>query len=273
MANLYLVKHNLNEPSYACIKVGNEKVCTWNSAHNHFRKFIKHDGIYLNNDHQKEYSCVYFMGEYEPYSIAKLYRKNSYPKAVHYCLSPANLLGEIPTGGLNTDPYVFGHRFLNICCGAKNRRYNKGDVILFGDFGKFPYFKFDTVFIVKDIISSSLYSRGQYFWAGRNAGAIKHSQLYEAQMYCDGTEIYSFVPCYIPTSQEIRNVEQENLAAIQNFVLPSIDVSTFGFDKSIEKYRNVAINSTKWELVYWQRILDEVDKAKLFKCIRLAEIQ
>lgn len=149
-------------------KPDGDNCITWNKQKKHKRKFLKQKGCYLSKKGKvvadKE---IMFWGEWEPQSkvIKKLKNlQNGHPM---YIYEPYYNLDEAKKGNLqNTDPFVFGNRFLYGICQQDSkpslRKLEKGSVIIFGSCKKQKLqnlkikelwkFVVDTVFVVGNYI-------------------------------------------------------------------------------------------------------------------------
>jgi hypothetical protein len=195
----------------------------WNTEERHRRKFIQVNGRYLTDQAAKEQTgSLTCWTEWEPPSqrLVKLPKKAELPQSVVCPVFP----GPAPIEGKrqNTDPYIFGDRFLyTYCQQAGSSRWNStelshlsaGTLILFGSHlgGRFVL---DTAFVVSDWITHS-----RNTWRQEVSGAV--SSVYEAvtlePMYSDPipahvqfrlyrgataddpiNETFSFFPC-LPT--------------------------------------------------------------------------
>ena len=193
-------------------------VVQWNTSMSHHRKFIKRHGKYLENGTEKE-GDIFFWGEYEPQSNCIIANVCAY-KAIHYGLSPVrNTI--IPPKALNTDPYVFGDHFKNICCGIKNRKYQPNDVILFGKiekdvFKNSYYLILDTVFVVKEKVNIDYnLNKTQYFKASIEPLHIQNKvYFYRGENYASGKQYYSYVPCRLDHTPRCK---------------PKLDLASLGF--------------------------------------------
>jgi len=146
---------------------------SWNRG-KHKRKFIKQDGYYLDENNRMMKDKIVFWGEWEPQSVVAGEGKIDNP--VHhgpkYIYEPYYDLDEAKKkdgkrsdsidckGGLlqNTDPFVFGDRFLYGICKqcrktgpTKLTCLEKGAIIVFGSC-KEQRFVVDTIFVVGDYI-------------------------------------------------------------------------------------------------------------------------
>ena len=132
----------------------------WNN-NAHGRKFLLNEGSYIKND-QKYDGKLLFWGEWEPPSYVEIlkqqtnrspYGKN--PEYLHFpFLPPDNQIKLYQDKHIyqNTDPFVFGEKFIYAICHIKHykslRTLKKGSLIIFGS--KVNHrFVIDTVFVVK----------------------------------------------------------------------------------------------------------------------------
>lgn len=133
----------------------------WNSKPKpHYRKFMVHKGKYVSRaDATIEIEALLnFWGEFEGPSEFELVQPNqnekywNNPTAIH-----KPLFIESERGDQNTDPYIFGERFLYaICKKTELDNLSPGDIVLFGsEFGSQPdvHFYLDTLLVVKDEIT------------------------------------------------------------------------------------------------------------------------
>jgi len=217
MPRIYITTHPLLEPKYGRVKLGVRKTLAWNTSHSHNRKFIKRYGQYLYNDKLYE-GELFFWGEYEPpttYTIVN----NIVPKAIHDQLYPVkNTI--VPPNALNTDPYVFGDHFKHICCGIGNRKFQAGDVILFGKIEvntttNTHFLLLDTVVVVKEKVQiNPLLNKTQYYKAAIEPMNSKKEFFYRGENYSPEKPYYSFVPCLLKYSIK---------------PLPHLDLKALGF--------------------------------------------
>ncbi|ALO17358.1 hypothetical protein L21SP5_03763 [Salinivirga cyanobacteriivorans] len=133
----------------------------WNRKPNpHYRKFMVHKGKYVSKaDATIEIEALLnFWGEFEGPSEFTLVQHNpnekywNNPTAIH-----KPLFIDEERGDQNTDPYIFGERFLYaICKKTELDNLSPGDIMLFGsEFGAKPdvHFYLDTLMVIKDEIS------------------------------------------------------------------------------------------------------------------------
>lgn len=127
----------------------------WNKK-DHRRKFIKQAGTYLTGT-GIENGEMLFWGEWEPESKAHRIGVPISKHGPHFIYEPYYVVPESYRGIQNTDPFVFGERFLYTLCQQRKRKnatrlrhLEKGSVILFGSCIEKKAFVLDTVFVVGD---------------------------------------------------------------------------------------------------------------------------
>jgi hypothetical protein len=180
----------------------NTGILNWNQG-SHKRKYLhtRGDIIGPNNMYQENQDIV-FWGEWEPPSQFQLLNNPlPLPQSIHTPIEP----GE--GGGANTDPFVFGNRFLYSNCMQKvtNKLGNlpDGSIILFGsEYNK--SFLLDTVLVIRNSISMALINK-EYIKENTDTifmntvynqiGNKKAFKLYLGETYKDNQEIFSFFPC------------------------------------------------------------------------------
>lgn len=196
----------MNEPRYGWAKNGYRYPIRWLITNSHHRKFMMRKGEYLDGDKIINVD-LYFWGEYEAHSDCEIKDLNSTPQAVHDVLHPVRGTTPLLTNAKNTDPYVFGNHFKNICCGIpkekkekeNKKEYKKGDVVLFG-YKEDDFFYFDTVFVVDKKVDID-YSRTttQYYKASIEPYNMDRKEpvkyYYQGVSYSENKECFSFVPC------------------------------------------------------------------------------
>ena len=176
-------------------------VCPENTSGHHKRKFMQASGDYVDSatlslQRNKQFR---FWGEYEMESMYMCNTKPPFyghcnPFAVHMPIYPRTKAKYI-----NTDPLVFGERFYYSCCHFPKNTLTKGDVVLFGTYfgANYNEFHLDTFFIVKDTILISTLRKVNKLFDMCTPLKYKTPQkfAYEAIMYTDGLDYFSFVPC------------------------------------------------------------------------------
>ncbi len=175
----------------------------------HKRKFLRADGAYLV-DGRREEGAFCFWGEWEaPSRVLDMWPKDgALPRFLH------EPIYRPPTGPKyqNTDPFVFGERFLYTNCKQLSigwlRQLPAGSLVVFGS-GTSEGFILDTVFVVGDPAPRP-YEMGELRVVPENpaSDAIVFDPLrttrhvgagcvaYQGRMHSDGDQApYSFVPC------------------------------------------------------------------------------
>lgn len=217
----------------------------WNNEKDHYRKFLKNEGWYLENtgnsfDPTPKKGELYFWGEWEPQSKFMLTgnpysTQPSFPHAVNEAL-----FSNRGTGKHNTDPFVFGDNFYYTNC--KQKQTGKGkkllalprlSIILFGSEKNKTDFVIDTIFVVDDgeTVQNYLNHPNQYPKTLRESTIDLNGQLptwnklYKGKMYDFGNhyskeEPYTF--CFIPCMVD---------CGISGFERPIIDWKKFGLQK------------------------------------------
>lgn len=257
MAKIYFLNHPANEPGYPSRKIGSPNSFTWNNRGKHWRKFINRNGQYLDHAGNLINDKLYFWGEYEPYSDS-IYVQKRRPYAVHSNLKPVIVLLPMPHGALNTDPYVYGY-FRNICCRRKGHKYQKDDVLVFGEMDIVKNtIEIDTVIVVEDFGDvSKLNKQGQYYLAA--VKPLKNPPIdYVEGLKYNGKSYFSFVPC-LPASRVNINGIQKHIVAASRFTKPLLNLNLFGtrvFRTSPYKGKECA--PVPFQPIMWNMILNEV---------------
>jgi len=151
------------EHKYNFTNKENQHIRTWNIC-DHRRKFMVHDGQYIENNIKKNGKLLFWC-EWEPPSIVerlsqygKTFTKKEYPEYLHYpFLPPVDKIKEYQKSGYqNTDPFIFGNAFRYSNCKQAYypslKKLEKGSLILFGSRVNFR-FAIDTVFVVNEFES------------------------------------------------------------------------------------------------------------------------
>jgi hypothetical protein len=198
-------------------------VKTWNRGP-HRRKFLLAEGAYLLGGEQRE-GRVAFWGEWEPPSrvVARYPVDADLPRFIHEPLleRPSSFRGL-----QNTDPYVFGERFLYTGCqqhtnGGRTetqlRRLRRGSVILFGSCRDLSRFVVDTVFVVARHVDHSFGDHhdvlrevvdGEYWAVTLGPWYAEGDSEMSFRLYLGATPndpvrgMFSFVPC-IPAEGDL----------------------------------------------------------------------
>jgi len=135
----------------------------WNKISiSHKRKFLLNEGSYIKNG--KKYNCnLLFWGEWEPPSRVEEIKHQTIcppyginPRYIHTPFLPNASQVELYQEKCkyqNTDPFVFGEKFIYSICGQKRkklRKLEKGSFIICGSRVNFR-FVIDTYFVVKEV--------------------------------------------------------------------------------------------------------------------------
>lgn len=196
MPTIYLVNHPGREVDVSTKKPSG--FCCCNTTRIHCRKFMKHNGDYLDDENMLQTNkSLMFWGEYECRSEFELLPRGvnsdyDHPIACHTPLYPNQ-----DTQGLNTDPFIFGKEFYYHCCKIGRHRYQSGDMVLFGTVFKSSDFEFhlDTLIIIDSQVSVSDISPSSSFRKCNPDADI----IYKGKMYNgNNIELFSFVPCCKP---------------------------------------------------------------------------
>lgn len=134
----------------------------WNNyAHNHMRKFMQLRGTWIDDDGNKRTDDLRMWGEWEPESdlIAELDQPDGDPLYPRYLWRPYYVPKNDYQELHNTDPFVFGQRFLYSNCGQPSKpgltHIGEGSVIAFGSGRKIDgerRWMLDTVLVVRDSV-------------------------------------------------------------------------------------------------------------------------
>lgn len=247
---VFFVCHPHREPKYSSYTIGNRVTIPWNvslpGCSGHCRKFIKRGGLALDVLTQQVIrEDLYFWGEYEPPTSAVI-MNNARPIAVHDVLYPVRGNSPMIPNAMNTDPYVFGDHFKNICCGIGRKHYIPGDMILFGCYNsKTKLFALDTVMIVEQTVPiNTQLNTSQYYKASIEPARGK-SFFYRGVNYNTSPRYFSFVPCR---------------TAYTTYSLPQIDLSKLGFvvKKGWRSYVAAGIPFTN---KVWHDVVNQVTKS------------
>ena len=201
--------------------------CEWNMATRsdkawpHRRKFLVCSASYLQHGRQRS-GVVGFWGEWEGPTIVTHQEKASdgKPRCHHI---PAYYEPESYEGRLDTDPFVFGERFLYCGCqqhtahnrptGAVEtflRRLDVGSLILFGStIGNPRSFVLDTAFVVGDFVDYPIGKfgglrgkvPGEYYALSLHPQTVGNSTCDSFRLYRSATVqepvhgMFSFTPC------------------------------------------------------------------------------
>lgn len=251
----------------------NSGIRFWNNEKYHKRKFLKHEGWYLENigetfDPHPKRGELYFWGEWEPQSEFKLTgnpysTQPSLPHAIH-----KPIFSKQGKGKHNTDPFVFGEHFYYTNCkqkqtgnGQKMLNLPKFSIILFGSEKNKTDFVIDTVFVVdtSETIKNYKTHKNNYPNILReatidlNGGLQNWHKLYRGKMYNfhnhysnENPYIFCFFPCKVGCD-------------ITGFERPTIDWKKFGLQKpgAYTVLKEIRYSS---EISFWNNIVEEIIK-------------
>lgn len=127
-------------------------------THLHMRKFMQLHGRWIDEDGNRRTGDLHAWGEWEPESevVAKLDPPDGSPRHPRYLWRPFYVPREDYRGLHNTDPFIFGERFLYSNCRQNRcglRHMADGSVIAFGSGKKVDgerRWMLDTVLVVRD---------------------------------------------------------------------------------------------------------------------------
>lgn len=204
----------------------------------HVRKFVFTRGVYRTDlDSADRKGDIVFWTEWEAASVCEQLdglREPDAPRFVHKPLPPSR--DQRPRGiPQNTDPVVFGDRFLYTFCAQPRtsaRRLHelaRGSVIVFGSVLS-GHFVLDTVFVVADAVEHSVDTwedvtrdlvpdafrpttlEPMYAWPGSRRRTFT---LYTGATPRDSVDgMYSFVPCLPAAPNDVRGFPRPNLDGI-----------------------------------------------------------
>jgi hypothetical protein len=236
-----------------------DTVMDWNVG-DHKRKFLRADGAYVEDGQYRE-GAYGFWGEWEaPSRVVEVWPKgDALPRFLHEPLYRPPNAGSYQ----NTDPLVFGDRFLYTNCkqlgNAKLRKLTPGSLVLFGS-GTGAGFVLDTVFVVADAPARP-YELGETAVLPDNptAGAVVFQPLtttkdvgrecvaYSGRMHDHGADLpYSFVPGR-PADGEVRFARPllKPDGALADLVEPKLYMGARVLERSKEQL-----------MAAWQQVLD-----------------
>jgi hypothetical protein len=137
-------------------------VKTWNkNSRSHKRKFLQFVGEWIEPDARRRTGGMRGWGEWEPESdlIRELHQPGGDPQYPRYLWLPYYITKDDYLGLHNTDPFIFGERFLYSNCGQASKpgltHLGDGSVIAFGSGKKIKgerRWMLDTVLVVKDSV-------------------------------------------------------------------------------------------------------------------------
>jgi hypothetical protein len=197
---------------------------SWN-RNDHRRTFVKVPGRYLGAAGPQEGEIV-FWAEWEPQARVVSAIADPLADDPRWVYEPYYVPPASSQGLQNTDPFVFGERFLYTGCKQHRKgvptqlRYlASGSVILFGSCLRKSAFMLDTVFVVADHIDHSMRDYRDRLrnrvpeayktvvlepWYADPENDLTSHRLYSGATYEASIEgMFSFVPC-LPYEQQTR---------------------------------------------------------------------
>lgn len=247
-------------PEHEC----RDDVMLWNRSH-HKRKFVRSDASYVTGGRKRE-GVVCFWTEWEPPSriVHEWSRSGALPRALH------EPFWHVPGRGRkrqNTDPLVFGSRFLFTNCrqagNQKLRNLARGSLILFGSRVR-GAFVLDTVFVVAkptpyEISQSASLTRSKFLqsvvFEPLRLDGVRTPRLvmYEGATYEDPVHgMYSFVPC--------------RPGALAHFARPRLRLGSL-LDHNLGTGARVKYETQARVQEVWRRVVNQVTKGKDKLCL------
>lgn len=219
-------------------QIANNIIREWSNDNVHFRKFIQNYGHYVDGlkDLNPKQAELYFWGEWEGYSFF-----NPFPKA-NYTILPNGLHkpfhSTVNKGIQNTDPYIYGDNFKYCVCKQTGRLTNLtfNDLILFGTVvPSLNKFYIDTVFIIKDHISSANVQA---------TGGVTFSQVYKEETLEQLNE-YLKVPTYKNNNKVYQSKTWWDDKEYFSFVPCKLDYNSVGFERLFIELSNQTFQLSK----------------------------
>lgn len=181
----------------------------------HTRRFVSHEGDYVDDDGQLRVAQLGFWTEWEACSSAVAMPPSDDSQTAHWVHTVKSPLDPVNIGTMNTDPCVFGQTFKYCCCQQTNngvmRRIAPGSLILFGSYISSQFF-LDTVFVVGEpgthYITGNTANLGvspQYLELSLNRLENGHNlTFYRGKTFAKpGGEPYSFTPAKLFKEDDI----------------------------------------------------------------------
>jgi hypothetical protein len=226
----------------------NKRLKTWNTGA-HRRKFLKSRGRYLAGNDPRDDEIV-FWGEWEPESRVIEEVEEPLPDGPRWVYEPYYVSPASYRRLQNTDPFVFGERFLYTGCmqhrqgrPTQLRHLARGSVILFGSCLHKSCFVVDTLFVVADHIDHTKrdYRDGLRDHVSETYAAVtlapwygnmierdkSHRLYYGATFEAPVEDMFSFFPC-LPYAEYARGFARPTIH------IPDVitDTQCMGFKKN-----------------------------------------
>ncbi len=148
---------------------GPETGCGWNRLkYSHMRKFMKLQGRWSDAEDKEQSGELWAWGEWEAESeiIREFNHRQDNKRCPRYLWSPYYVPKKKYRGLHNTDPFIFGDRFLYSNCGQLSEKkvglkcLDRGSIIVFGSAKKINgdyNWQLDTVFVVNDFTDYAIH--------------------------------------------------------------------------------------------------------------------
>jgi hypothetical protein len=235
---------------------------SWN-VKSHRRKFLVDRGRYLDEDGIKE-GEICFWGEWEPDSEVREHIKEPVVDGPHYLHGPYYKPITSPGRWQNTDPFVFGDRFLYTCCKqhagghpTQLKYLDRGSVILFGSCVDRSRFVVDTVFVVDnaieydlrnyaDRIPKSIGETYTHVTVLRLDDSLSYKLYFGASYDTPADGMFSFFPC-LPYQ-----------SGTNGFARPRIQIPVIVTDNLTQGYRLNPGGSIDTVKNLWATVVDQV---------------
>ncbi len=247
----------------------NETVISWNTRRQHYRRFMRCAGAYLDERGRKLETNISFWGEWEAQGtvVRRFAKKGDHPRQL---VEPWWTPRGSYRGHQNTDPLVFGRTFIVSNCKQQAapflQRLAPGSVILFGS-RLHGAFVLDTVFVSA---SASLFVPAERLAQNEDDPLLRHLvleplsahgktrshtfALHRGRMHADGlAPPFSFVPC---TPGE------------EGFARPAIQIPGLinpANGRQPSGARGVAVTEV------WREVVDQVQAAGLALGVEISE--
>lgn len=238
----------------------------WNCTSRHNRKFMKAEGVYLN-DGKPVSGELNFWGEWEPDSRVTFLGPGS-PTQLHEPFLRISKNGSVivPKGAINTDPFVFDKHFYYCFCQQHTvkgptimNRLDKGSLILFGSYkhdAAGHYFALDTVYVVGDYrdFAEATYPNDLAGFIPKHYDEIMQFnpkqrvpfRCYKGASFSNPVDgMYSFVPCKLDGAPKFERVK------LTAGVIPQLSVN------QTQGRKNLVIADKKQIKAIWDAVRNE----------------
>jgi hypothetical protein len=245
----------------------------WNADKSHYRKFIRSQGECISQPgEQAQQGDLLFWGEWEGNSYFQ--QLNAWnPNGIHTPFHSTHIRNH-----QNTDPYVYGERFLYSVCKQRGRltQLEKGSLILFGSSFK-NGFALDTVFVVGSFESvhevaankacnysityreATLEQLGDTYISPNPASKLR---LYKGLMYAENQELFSYTPCKL--------YNEETKTGFPRIIFPYENLNGFQFSNNPTGIKIISSNTEQTKEI-WKFITQQVLKQGYYLGVKLNE--